>query len=62
MAIPVLPTTACIVLGISLIVPKSLHGVVVSYKDNAELGTWRVEYSMYEFSKAVAYVEGTFSA
>ena len=46
----------------ALIVPNPLHGAVASYKDNAELGTWRVEDSMFDFSKAVACVEGTFSA
>ena len=46
----------------ALIVPNPLHGAVALYEDNAEPGTWRVEYSMYDSSKAEASVEGTFSA
>ena len=46
----------------ALIVPNPLHGAVASYKDNEEPGTWRVEYSMYDPSKAEASVEGTSSA
>ena len=46
----------------ALIVPNPLHGVVVLYEDNAEPGTWRVEDAMFDSSKAVASVEGTFSA
>ena len=46
----------------ALIVPNPLQGAVVLYEDNEEPGTWRVEYSMYEPSKAEAFVEGTFSA
>ena len=43
----------------ALIVPNPLQGAVVLYEDNAELGTWRVEYSMNDPSKAPVFVEGT---
>ena len=46
----------------ALIVPNPLHGVVVLYEDKEEPITWRVEYSMYDPSKAEASVEGTSSA
>ena len=46
----------------AFIVPNLFHGVVASYKDNAELGTWRVEDSMFDPLKAETSVEGTFSA
>ena len=46
----------------AFIVPNPLHGAVVLYEDNAELGTQRVEDSMLEWSKAVAFVEGISSA
>ena len=40
----------------ALIVPNPLHGAVVLYEDNEEPGTWRVEDSMCDSSKAVALV------
>ena len=46
----------------AFIVPNLLHGAVVLYEDNEEPGTWRVEYSMSDPSKAEEAVEGTFSA
>ena len=46
----------------ALIVPNPLQGAVVLYEDKEEPGTWRVEYSMYDPTKAEASVEGTSSA